>query len=92
MTKKLGIAQGFCKVLYVNAESHGDAKIFGTNYLVLCTCLMFETGCIKVNNCLNDIVHVAGTFSQKLNKLYFFLLFYYLFFTQTPYCVKNLVE
>lgn len=30
MTKKLGIAQGFCKILYVNAESHGDAKIFGT--------------------------------------------------------------
>lgn len=30
ITKKLGIAQGFCKVLYVNAESHGDAKIFGT--------------------------------------------------------------
>lgn len=95
MTKKICIAQVLCKVLYVNAESHGDEKISGIIkifWYCLCTCLMFETGCIKVNKCLNDIVRVAGTFSQKLNKLYFFLLFYYLFFTQTPYCVKNLVE
>lgn len=95
MTKKLGIAQGFCKVLYVNAEISWwceDIWYHKFFWYCLCTCLMFETGCIKVNKCLNDIVHVAGTFSQKLNKLYFFLLFCYLFFTQTPYCVKNLVE